>query len=176
MTFFQKLTLRSGKPLIIKSPTHTGRIKLLLEMFPDARFVHIHRDPYTVFQSLVHTHETGLPFARLQNTRRVDWTERIIRQYKEIYDCYFDERPLIPDSRFHELRFEDLERDPVGEVRKLYASLGMPDFEHVETSLQAYLNSMSGYQKNVFPELAPDLRQHVANEWNRSFEEWGYPR
>src|SRR6185503_9923340 len=43
--FLQKLTLKSGKPLIVKSPTHTGRIKLLLEMFPDARFVHIHRDP-----------------------------------------------------------------------------------------------------------------------------------
>src|SRR6185503_18547298 len=86
-TFLQKLTFKYRRPLIVKSPGHTGRIKLLLEMFPDARFVHIHRDPYTVFQSTVHTHATGLPFARLQDTSRVDWIGRIIRQYKEVYDA-----------------------------------------------------------------------------------------
>jgi len=30
-------------------PPHSCRIKTLLEMFPDARFVHIMRDPYVVF-------------------------------------------------------------------------------------------------------------------------------
>lgn len=172
--FLQKLTLKYDKPLVVKSPTHTGRIKLLLDMFPDARFVHIHRDPYTVFQSLVHTHATALPFARLQDTRSVDWTERIIRQYKELYDAYFEQRELIPDGRFHELRFEELERDPVGEMRKLYTSVGLPKFENVELTLRTYLDSLSHYRKNVFPELAPDVRRHVASEWGRCFEEWGY--
>ena len=92
----KKLTLKYDKPLILKSPAHTGRIKFLLDMFPDARFVHIHRDPYTVFQSLVHTYATGLPFGRLQDTRCVDWTERVIRQYKEIYDVFFAERGADP--------------------------------------------------------------------------------
>lgn len=90
--FLQKLTLKYDRPLIVKSPGHTGRIKLLLEMFPDAKFVHIHRDPYAVFQSAVHTHATALPYARLQDTSVVDWTERIIRQYKEVYDAYFEQR------------------------------------------------------------------------------------
>ena len=67
-------------------------------MFPDARFVHIHRDPYAVFQSFVHTHATGLPFGRLQDTSIVDWTERIIRQYKELHDAFFEERGLIPPA------------------------------------------------------------------------------
>jgi hypothetical protein len=33
------------KPLLIKSPVHTGRVKLLLQMFPRARFLYIHRHP-----------------------------------------------------------------------------------------------------------------------------------
>ena len=39
----KKLTLKYQRRLLLKSPTHTARIKLLLEVFPDARFVHIHR-------------------------------------------------------------------------------------------------------------------------------------
>jgi hypothetical protein len=46
--FVQKLTCRHGRrPLVLKSPAHTGRIKLLLEVFPDARFVR-YRRPYDV--------------------------------------------------------------------------------------------------------------------------------
>lgn len=37
------------KPLLIKSPVHTARIGLLLDMFPRARFVYIHRHPLQVW-------------------------------------------------------------------------------------------------------------------------------
>jgi omega-hydroxy-beta-dihydromenaquinone-9 sulfotransferase len=171
----KKLMLRHGKPLILKSPPHTCRIKLLLGMFPEARFVHIHRDPYAVFQSMIHTYATGLPFGRLQRTDEVDWAERVIRQYKELYAAFFEERCLIAAGHFHELGFEALEKDPVGEVRQLYEALGLPEFAKVEPTLRAYVDSLSGYRKNVLPELAPDVRHRIAGEWGRCFEEWGYP-
>jgi hypothetical protein len=172
--FFRKLMLRHGKPLILKSPPHTGRIKLLLEMFPNARFIHIHRDPYAVFQSFVHTYATGLPFGRLQRTDQVDWTERLIRQYRELYDAFFEERGLIPAGRFHEMGYEQLERDPVGEMRKLYEALGLPAFEHVEAALRTYLRAQADYQKNAFRTLPANDRRRIAGEWRRCFEEWGY--
>jgi hypothetical protein len=172
--FLKKLMLRHGKPLILKSPSHTCRIKLLLDMFPQAKFVHIHRDPYIVFQSLVHTYMNALPFGRLQRTDVVDWTERVIRQYRELYDAFFEERRLIPSSHFHEMSFEELEKDPVGEMRKLYDALGLPEFAKVEPTLRTYLNSQSGYRKNTFRELAFDVRRRIADEWRRCFDEWGY--
>src|SRR6185312_2307462 len=49
--FLKTLTLKLGKPLILKSPPHTARMRLLLDIFPDARFIHIRRDPYAVFVS-----------------------------------------------------------------------------------------------------------------------------
>ena len=52
MTFLKKLTWKYNRPLVIQSPTHTCRIKLLLELFPDAKFVHIRRNPFHVFQSM----------------------------------------------------------------------------------------------------------------------------
>jgi len=175
LLFLQKVTLKERKPLILKSPAHTGRIKLLLELFPGAKFVHIHRDPYAVFQSYQHTLATGLPYGRLQRTDRFDWVGRTIRQYKELYDAFFEQRALIPRGHFHEVRYEVLERDPVGEVRSLYAALGLPCFGHVEPDLCRYVESLTCYRKNVFPQLPPNLRRLIAAEWRRSFEEWGYP-
>jgi hypothetical protein len=162
--FLQKLTLKHRKPLILKSPPHTCRIKLLLEMFPDAKFVHIHRNPYAVFQSMVHTYATGLPFGRLQHTNEVDWSERVIRQYKELYAAFFEERSRIAADRFHELAFEELEQDPVSELRRLYEALSLPAFAGVEPALRKYLDSLSGYRKNQFPELVPDVRRRIASE------------
>lgn len=173
--YLKKLMFRHGKPLILKSPTHTGRIKLLLDMFPDARFVHIHRDPFTVFQSMIHMYKTGLPFGRLQSTNAVDWTERAFRQYNEVYAAFFEERCLIAADRFHELGFEALEKDPVGEMRKLYEAIGLPEFARVEPALRMYVDSLSSYRKNKLPELATDVRNRIAGEWRRCFEEWGYP-
>jgi hypothetical protein len=75
----------------------------------------------------------------------------------------------------HELRFEDLAADPVGQIRALYQALNLPDFAYVEPALRAYLDSLGSYQKNTFPELPSDLRARLAREWRRCFEEWDYP-
>src|SRR5262249_7885322 len=47
--FLKKITLKNHKTLLLKSPSHTFRIPLLLELFPDAKFVNIVRNPYDVF-------------------------------------------------------------------------------------------------------------------------------
>jgi hypothetical protein len=100
---------------------------------------------------------------------------RILRTYKEMYDVFFEERALIPAGHFHEIGFEELEADPVAQMRKLYEALGLADFGHVEPVLRRYLASLSGYKKNRLPELSSELRRWIAGEWRRCFEEWDYP-
>lgn len=45
MRFLKQITYLRPKRIVLKSPTYTGRIRVLQQMFPDARFVHIVRDP-----------------------------------------------------------------------------------------------------------------------------------
>jgi omega-hydroxy-beta-dihydromenaquinone-9 sulfotransferase len=170
----QKLSFKYGKPLVLKSPAHTCRIKLLLELFPNARFVHIHRNPYRVFQSTIHLMRAISPWITLQRPDFDDLEARTIEQYKEVYDAFFLERDLIPIGQYHEVGFEDLEADPIGEMRRIYEGLSLADFGHAEVVLKRYILSLEGYKKNVFPELRVELREQIAREWRPCFDAWGY--
>ena len=92
-----------------------------------------------------------------------------------MYEVFFEERPLIPVGHFHEICFEEVEADPVAQIRKLYEALDLPNFRQVEPVLRRSLESLSDYKKNILPELSPTLRNQIAGEWRRCFEEWGYP-
>ena len=175
LLFLKKLTWKHQKPIVLKSPHHTCRIRLLLEMFPDAKFVHIHRDPYTVFQSTLKMLKGWDPQYRLQCRDFNLLEERVIRQYKEMYDVFFREKELIPKGNFHEVCFEELEIDPLGEMQKAYEALSLPDFAEVEPGLRAYTETLADYQKNKHPEFDAEKRQRIATEWRRTFDEWGYP-
>jgi hypothetical protein len=172
--FLKKLTFKYNKPLLLKSPPHTARIRLLLELFPDARFVHIHRNPYAVYQSTRHLIDTALPFYYLQRPDLRHVEEMILRRYAVLYDAFFADRGLIPPGQFHEVGYEDLEADPLGEMERLYERLNLPDFAVVRPALADYVASLAGYRKNRHRELPADLRARIAAAWARYFAAWGY--
>ncbi|KAB8144501.1 sulfotransferase [Chloroflexia bacterium SDU3-3] len=175
VVFYKKLTWRyQQRQLILKSPMHTGRIKLLLEMFPDARFIHIYRNPYSVFKSTQSYWAFGAPGRRLQHEPKQDIDRQILDNYKSMFDAYFEEKSLIPEGHLYELRYEDLERDPMAVVRDIYQSLGLPDFAEAEGALQQYFDAQRGYRKNKHAEIDPAVREVVVSEWRRNFETWGY--
>jgi hypothetical protein len=147
---------------------------LLLELFPDAKFVHIRRHPLDVFRSMKQMLGLALRFWQLQKGDRIDWQERTIRQYREMYDAYFEERSLIPAGRLHEVSFEELELDPVRQVKGIYEALRLPQFEVFEPELRRYVDSLKGYQKNPPSELPLAIRERLTKEWGFCFDAWGY--
>jgi hypothetical protein len=173
--FCRKLTWKYGRALVLKSPPHTARIRLLLELFPDARFVHVCRNPYDVFRSQRHYFDTAMWYTYLQrpDVSRID--NGIIDRYTTMYDAYVNDRPQIPHGRLHEMRFEELERDPIGEIRSLYSNLGLAGFDEFEPQLDRYVDSLAGYRKNAFTPLNETDRHRVAEAWQRGFELWDYP-
>jgi omega-hydroxy-beta-dihydromenaquinone-9 sulfotransferase len=174
--FLQKLTWKYDRPLILKSPPHTCRIRLLLELFPDARFVHVHRNPYVVFRSTAHADRVGMRWFGLQGPDLSDQAAYIIRRYRAMYDAFFAEKGLIPAENFHEVSLEDIEREPIRQMGTLYEKLRLPDFQVVEPALRQYVGSLHNYRKNEYPELPADLRREIGKAWERCFDEWGYSR
>jgi hypothetical protein len=175
-SFVRKLTWKHARPIVLKSPPHTARIKLLLEVFPQAKFVHIHRNPYAVFPSTRHTFLANIKLQRLQRPRLDDLDDHILARYREMYDAFFAERELISAGHYCEVGYEQLEQDPISVLRSIYTDLKLPDFEVVAPALRSYVDSIAGYKKNEFKPLEPALRQRIAHEWRRCIDEWGYER
>ncbi len=126
--FLKKVTLNSPQSLLLKSPANTARIPLLLEMFPDAKFAYIVRNPHDVVASTCHLARVlgdANSFTRMQPT---NLEQRSIASYRQLYDAYHLHRALVPPDRRFELRFEDLTADPIGALEKLYAGLSLGRF------------------------------------------------
>ncbi len=172
--FCKKLSLNDDRSLLLKSPPHTARIKTILEMFPDARFVHIHRDPYRVFQSQRHFFDTAGWYTYLQKPDLAAIDEGILRRYERMFDAYFEDLSLIPEGNFCELRFDELEANPIDEIKSVYEQLSLDNYEGFKPDLARYVSSLKGYQKNKFSNLDGPTRKIVAERWKRSFETWGY--
>jgi hypothetical protein len=174
--FVQKLSLRyGGRPIVLKSPAHTARIRMILDAFPDAKFVLIHRHPFEVFRSYVQMlgkFSAQYNFASFERGEMVN--NFAIAIFKEINEAFFADRDLIPKDHYCEIGYESLVKDPIGQMRSIYDSLDLPDFKVVEPTLRNYLKSIADYKKNKQVELPEKLRARLAAEWPRYFQEWGY--
>ncbi|MDP4175781.1 MAG: sulfotransferase [Bacteroidota bacterium] len=173
--FLKKLTWRYNKPLILKSPLHTGRIALMLSLFPNAKFVHIHRNPFVVYQSTFNLYKTLFPGLCFQETESSDWTSDIIRNYKTMYEAYFSQRSMIPYGNLVDICFEEVEKNTLGQMKYIYEKLNLGDFERVRPAMENYTKSQKEYKKNKYAKLPENIFKEIAKQWHRSFVEWGYP-
>lgn len=175
-TMLRKATLHmGGKRLLIKNPTNTGRIKQVLALFPDAKFVNIVRDPYRVFLSMRYMVTVNYQVSQLQTVTPAEIEEHVLRIYETVMQQYLRDRALIPPENLVEIRFEDLEQAPMAEVERVYARLGLPGFAEARPGFQAYIDSLRGYQKNPL-KLSNDDIAKVNERWGFAFDAWGYER
>jgi hypothetical protein len=171
--FLRRVTLMRPKRLILKSPTHSCRIKTLLEIFPDARFVHIVRDPRVVFPSTVHLWKSLWSSHGLQRPNFRDLNEYVYRNFLHLYDRIEAGRALVDRSRFHELHYEDLVVDPMGQMRLLYERLGLGDFERVSPKIEEYLARHSDYRTNKYT-LSAEQKDEIETRWGEVIRRYGY--
>ena len=171
--FMKKLSFSKGKRIVLKSPPHLGRVRILLDMFPGAKFVHITRNPYVVYQSFQKNWRRGHALSHLQkpDPRVID--EVILAWYKELFALFERDRGLIPPGYLCELRFEDLEKSPRPSLEKIYQELNLPDFEGFWAKAAVYLDGIADYKKNTYT-LTDEVRDKVNRHWGFNFERYGY--
>jgi predicted small secreted protein len=172
--FLKKLTLKYKKQLLLKSPTNTARIQFLYKLFPEGKFIHIHRNPYNVFKSTKKLFRTAVTTSRLQKPDSNQYDDYIIKLYNEMYDAFFKDRNLLDDGQFIDIAFEDIEAQPLEVIKKIYGDLKIDGFEQMKPDLDNYIQEYSNYEKNKYNEIDDDIRQKIARNCTRNFETWGY--
>lgn len=172
-SFIIKLRISDPRRPVLKSPTHTARTKILLDIFPRATFIYITRNPYAIFpstrrlwQSLHHTQSL-----QAKPDKRLD--AYILNCFREMHDAFKRDRPFIPESQICEIKYEDLVSDPIQCMRKVYDKLNLGDFTPMEQALLEHHHSLQAYQTNTY-KPSQELLDMIAFEWKDYFVENGY--
>lgn len=156
-----------------KNPPNTGRIEVLLEMFPNAKFIHIHRNPVEVYLSTENFFNKMLPHLQLQTIDAQKLEEDIILLYKDIMQDYLNQREMIPKGQLAEISFEELEKNPKLCIENLYRSLNLSGYHESEANFESYLDSKKSYQKNKH-HITAKLMRKIQTEWGFAMKEWSY--
>lgn len=170
------ITYKQGKHLVLKSPTHTARIKVLKEMFPDSLFIHIIRDPYVVFPSTVNLWRTLYRTHGMQTPTYDGVEEGVFSTYLRVHEKLEEGKTLLAPGQFYELRYEDLVKNPVEEVRKIYDHFQLEGFsQHALPNLEGYVASVKGYETNKY-QLTPEQRAEIERRWGGVIRQYGYAK
>ena len=162
-----------GTQYLSKNPPHTGRVKALVELFPNAKFIYLMRNPYTVFESTRNFFSNTIKPLELQHISEEEMEKNILEAYTRLYDAYNEQKKFIPEGNLFEVKFEDFEADAYETTRKAYELLNIPGFAEAEPAIAAYLDKKKGYKKNKY-EYKPRTVQLVNEHWSKSLKDWGY--
>jgi hypothetical protein len=171
--FVQMLTLRHGKRVILKSPTHTGRLKVLAQMFPGAKFVHVVRHPDALFPSTMRLWQSLDLVQGLQIPRHDRLDQYVHGAFERMYASFERGRSELAENRICDVRYEDLVRDPVGELARIYRSLDLGDFEYVRKKIEQYVGGQKEYRTNRH-ELEPATAAEIRRRWGDYMRRYGY--
>ena len=172
--FLKKLTFKHKKQLLLKSPVNTSRIKLLLDIFPEAKFVHIHRNPYDVFRSTKKLFSTAVESSQLQKPDSAEVDNYIIERYNALYSAFFTQKSLIPAGHFIDVAFEDLEKAPLQVLKTIYDRLRIDGFEKKKSAFERFLAENKNYKKNQYKNLDEGFLTTIKTQCRRCFDEWNY--
>ena len=107
----------------LKTPTHMLSIDALNAVYPDARFVMTHRDVGKVLPSVCALYST-LISVLTDRPDPIGIGARNTLVWRTALERLIDFRDRGNEDRFFDLSFEAVQRDPIGQVTKLYAALG----------------------------------------------------
>lgn len=133
--------LQSRAPGIwsLKMPSHAVHIEALLAAFPDARLVWTHRDPFRATASLCSIQVQPKQQALGGRLDLRSLAPIAISQMRAHVTRPLRARERIGAARFFDLHYAELMRDPIGQMRALYAWAGDELTPEVERRMRAWL-------------------------------------
>lgn len=172
--FLGKIALHQKKPqILLKNPVYTARIALLREIWPKAKFIHIYRNPYKVFQSTHHYFKKMLDELALQSYDLAAIEPLVLESYPRMLNQLYADAKLLPEKQFAEVKFEHLEKNPLQELERIYTTLDLPNWKQARPLTENYLAQISGYTKNQYA-IDPAVVNKVQQHWRPFLKRWDY--
>lgn len=169
-----KAAFNVGKEqLVIKNPVNTGRIKALLKIYPDAKFIHIVRNPVTTYLSTLRFFKALLLTTSLQNYSEEFLKQKILENYKLFMQDYLETKDLIPEANLFEIKFEEFETNDMKYLKEIYDLFDLDSWKQAKPFFRKYAHDQKDYVKSTHSIKKDDL-QKIKEEWAFVMDKYEY--
>ncbi len=158
---------------VSKNPPNTGRVKQLLTLFPNAKFIYLYRNPLMVFQSTVHFFAATLPALQMQKFTKEELEEMVFGFYENLVRDYEVQKSLIPEGNLIEIRYEDFVKNPLVNIKAIYNDLTLSGFENALPALEIFLDKQKKFSQSN-RQFSDDERERITKRLGFAFELYGY--
>lgn len=166
----RKLSFQNkNKQIVIKSPGDTGRISVLLNKYPKAKFIYMHRDPIEVFHSTFNLWQIILKENSFQTINKDKIAEYIISSYKKLLINFLDQKKNMPNSQLIEIEFNDIQENTIQVLSRIYAVLNLGSLPIED--INSFLSNNKDYKVNSYA-TSEELKSMLQVEWSFSFKTW----
>ena len=159
--------------LIIKNPSNTSRIKYLLKKYPNAKFIHIYRNPVYVYLSTYKFFSELFPSVNLQKIDDKLLHDLIIYNYREMYKDYYDQKHIIPEENLIEIKFEDFKNDSLSYLKKIHKNFDLKLSNELLSEYIRYLDSQKSHKMNTY-KIKKSILDEIKKEYRISFNKMKY--
>ncbi len=172
--FLKKITYKNkGKRIMLKSLVNTARIPILIKMYPNAKFIHICRDPYKVYYSTWNLYRKILPIFSFQHISSEQLDQEILFNYRAIFKRYFEDRKLIPKQNLIEISYEGFIENPVKTLERVYTKLKLEGFEKAKPMFEHFVKKHENYSTDKYS-IDDNTKKKIYDKWKFVFDEFGY--
>lgn len=175
--FLKRVSYRyQGRPMILKNPPNIARVRHLLEIFPEARFIFIYRNPYEVYHSMQNMWKNIIEkYISLHSITEEERKHIILNYYrKEMSQC-LDDLALIPEENLMYVRYDDLTANPSKVTREIYDRLDIPGYDETKESISKKINEENNYKKTIYQYQDATLDE-IYKSWQFFIDKWDYSR
>jgi len=158
---------------LLKSPATMANLDVVLELFPNAKFIHIKRNPYKVIPSQIHLHTIMARKYGLQTVSDEQIVDFALYQYKGYMEGFLKDKHRIRPENFIEIRYEDFVADRMRWLRTIYDRLALGEFAAMAGPLQEYIQSIESYEPHCFAD-DPALRERIDAQLGFAVAALGY--
>ena len=167
-----------GRQLVLKSPDNTARLGAMLELYPDAKFINIYRDPYDTVISTVNMFKSQLGLVRLSEMPALDaneYIENVVveKLFAPMYRDLFSREERFKPGHYISIKYEDFVDEPEAYLKRIYDELSLSGFETALPRFREFIAGQKNYRKNrhaMRPELLAKINRHLGFY----FEHYGY--
>ena len=170
----QQLQFRkSAERWVLKAPAHMFAAPALLSIYPDAKFVQIHRDPIEAVAS-VSSLVTILRRVFSDDVDPIQIGRDALTYWSQALKTFLRARDQLPTNRVCDLRYDEIRRDPIAAARGVYGHFGWRLSPAIEKRMAATLAKQASQTNGVHRYDAAFFRLDRVNEFSEYCERFGF--